>query len=149
MRSIAQSAQKPWIQWIPALLWIGLIVVESIDLLSPKHTGHYLALVLTTFRIHLAQQKILHLNLMLRKFGHFVGYGILSWFLFRAWRATLRAVSSAWMFRWAALAVLSTALVASADEWHQTTLPSRHGSIKDVLLDSSGAIVAQCLLFFA
>lgn len=76
MRSLSQLTYRPWIQWVPALLWIGLIAVESTDLLSPKHTGHCLALVLTMFRVHLEQQKVLHLNLILRNIGHFIGYGV-------------------------------------------------------------------------
>jgi len=40
-----------------------------------------------------------------------------------------------------------TALVASLDEWHQTFLPSRTGTIRDVVLDSAAALGAQVLLF--
>jgi len=40
-----------------------------------------------------------------------------------------------------------TALVASLDEWHQTHLSQRTGSLHDILLDSTAALVAQMLLF--
>ena len=40
-----------------------------------------------------------------------------------------------------------TALVACLDEWHQTFLPSRTGTLHDVLLDSTAALVAQIILF--
>jgi VanZ family protein len=40
----------------------------------------------------------------------------------------------------AELALAGTALVASWDEWHQTSLPNRTGSPWDVLLDCSGAL---------
>ena len=40
-----------------------------------------------------------------------------------------------------------TALVACLDEWHQTYLPSRTGNLHDVLLDGSGALVAQIVIF--
>ena len=40
-----------------------------------------------------------------------------------------------------------TALVASLDEWHQTYLASRTGSLRDVLLDSSAALTAQIMIF--
>jgi len=40
-----------------------------------------------------------------------------------------------------------TALVASLDEWHQTFIPSRTGTYKDVLLDSAAALCVQILLF--
>jgi len=47
----------------------------------------------------------------------------------------------------ATLALLGTALVASADEYHQTYLPNRTGSPWDVLLDCCGAIVLQATVY--
>jgi VanZ family protein len=41
------------------------------------------------------------------------------------------------------LALLGTALMASADEWHQTFLPNRTGTVWDVLLDCCGAIILE------
>jgi VanZ family protein len=37
--------------------------------------------------------------------------------------------------------------VASTDEWHQTYLPNRSGSVRDVLLDCSGAIALQLAVY--
>jgi VanZ family protein len=34
-------------------------------------------------------------------------------------------------------------MVASLDEWHQSYIPSRTGTYKDVILDSSAAMTAQ------
>jgi VanZ family protein len=84
----------------------------------------------------------------IRKAGHFVGYFGLSLLLFRAWRATLPFASvSRWSMEWARIAFFMSALVACLDEWHQTYLPSRTGSLRDVLLDSIAALVAQVVLF--
>ena len=47
----------------------------------------------------------------------------------------------------AAPAFLGTALVASCDEWHQTFLPNRTGSVWDVLLDCCGAITLQFVVY--
>jgi VanZ family protein len=77
-----------------------------------------------------------------------VGYFTLSFFLFRAWRATLRLPwAPRWALRWAAIAFFMSALVASLDEWHQTFIPSRTGAISDVMLDSFAALTAQVLIF--
>jgi len=84
---------------------------------------------------------------LMRKTGHFVGYFILSVLFFRSWRATFPRLSTRWCLQWAALAFLSTALVASVDEWHQSFLPLRTGTLHDVLLDCGAAMVAQLLLF--
>ncbi|HKD02812.1 MAG TPA: VanZ family protein, partial [Terriglobales bacterium] len=48
---------------------------------------------------------------------------------------------------WAGIAFFMTALVACLDEWHQTFLPSRTGTLHDVLLDSTAAFAAQLMIF--
>jgi VanZ family protein len=91
-----------------------------------------------------------HWHHYIRKGGHVFGYGLLSILLFRAWRATLPGLGNAkWIFRWANLAVLGTALVASLDEWHQSFNPLRTGTPRDVLLDTCAAVAAQILLFIS
>jgi VanZ family protein len=84
----------------------------------------------------------------MRKTGHVLGYGILSVLLFRAWRVTLPVYGNPrWSIVWARTAFFMAALGASLDEWHQTFIPTRTGSIRDVLLDSTAALAAQILLF--
>jgi VanZ family protein len=41
-----------------------------------------------------------------------------------------------------------TAFVASLDEWHQSFIPSRTGTPRDVALDTCAGIAAQVLIFF-
>ena len=133
--------------WIAVILWLIVICIESTSYLSSHQTSRFLYPVLHyLFRITYAQFVPFHH--LLRKAGHVVGYGLLSFFLFRAWRATLPAPGyPRWTFRWSALAVLGTTLVASLDEWHQSFLPSRTGRWQDVVLDTSSGIATQILIF--
>jgi VanZ family protein len=133
--------------WIAAILWLVVITIESTSYLSGQNTSRILYPVLHfLFGISYAHFEPWHH--LLRKTGHVLGYGLLSFFLFRAWRETLAvAAQPNWNFRWAGIAVLGTALVASLDEWHQSYLPSRTGRWQDVVLDSSSAIAAQILLY--
>jgi hypothetical protein len=95
--------------WIPALLWLGIIALESTDLLSAAHTASLLYRVLAGLQLHIEPQTVAHANAVLRKLGHFVGYAVLGWLLFRAWRATLpRPAAVGWALRWAMLAFLMT-----------------------------------------
>ena len=55
----------------------------------------------------------------------------------------------AWRLEASILAIFSTAIVASCDEFHQTFLPTRYGCFSDVLLDTSGAVTLGLLLFLA
>ena len=68
--------------------------------------------------------------------------------MFRAWRETLPADSGArWTFRWAAIALMGTCLVASLDEWHQSYLPTRTGTVRDVILDTCAGVAALLAVF--
>jgi VanZ family protein len=132
--------------WIAAVLWLIVIAIESSALLSAHNTGRILYPLLH-FLFGLDRTRFGYWHFYLRKSGHVVGYGTLSILLFRAWRATLPTPNHLqWTMRWANIAILGTALVASLDEWHQTFIPSRTGSVHDVILDTSAAIAAQVLV---
>jgi VanZ family protein len=80
----------------------------------------------------------------IRKTGHFVGYGLIGLAWLRAWWFTL---PRSHFLHDSLLAILGTAMVASCDEWHQTYLPNRTGTPWDVLLDCTGAITLQLIVY--
>ena len=134
--------------WIAAILWLIVIAIESSALLSSHYTSRILYPVLH-FLFGLDQLRFQHWHFYIRKGGHVVGYAILSILLFRAWRATLPVMGNAkWTLRWATIALLGTAFVASLYEWHQSFLPSRTGRVQDVILDTCAGLGAQILIFF-
>ena len=126
--------------WWPALVWIGLIIVESTDFFSSQNTGSLLYWLLTRLFGAINLHDFLIVHHYLRKAGHVLGYGMLSLLLLRGWRAAF-GYAHAWSRRAALLAWAGTAFVASMDEWHQTFIPSRMGSPWDVLLDSAAGFV--------
>ena len=133
--------------WIAAVLWLIVIAIESSALLSAHNTSRILYPILH-FIFGVDRLRFETWHFYIRKGGHVVGYAILSTLLFRAWRATLPAMSGAkWIPRWATIAVLGTAFVASLDEWHQSYIPSRTGRWQDVVLDTCAGIAAQILIF--
>ena len=125
--------------WWPAAVWIVLITFESSDFFSSQNTGSVLFLILTRLfgKINLYDFMIFHHYL--RKTGHVVGYGMLSLLFLRGWRATLGRVP-ALLLRATLLAWLGTAFVAAMDEWHQSYIPSRTGTWKDVVLDTIAGV---------
>jgi VanZ family protein len=132
--------------WIAAILWLIVICIESTAWLSAHNTGKILYPVLH-FLFGVTHARFEHWHVFIRKGGHVFGYGLLSILLFRAWRETLAVASHAkWAARWATLAVLGTALVASLDEWHQSFIPSRTGRWQDVVLDTCAGVGAQILV---
>lgn len=133
--------------WIAAILWLIVITIESTPYLSAHNTGRILYPILH-FLFGISRASFEPVHFYIRKGGHVFGYGLLGILLFRAWRETLPALGNPkWKLRWANISVLGTALVASLDEWHQSYIPSRTGSVQDVILDTCAGIGAQVLLF--
>jgi VanZ family protein len=123
-----------------------VIAVESTNLGSAEHTGQILYPIFhLVFKMDPARFAVWHV--LLRKTGHIIGYFTLSVLLFRSWRATFPRLSTRWCLQWATVAFLSTSLVAMLDEWHQSLLPSRTGTFRDVILDSTAGLVGQIVLF--
>jgi VanZ family protein len=132
--------------WFPALIWLGIIAVESTSTFSAQNTSRFLYPILH-FLFSLDPVRFVSWHFYLRKSGHVIGYGILSVLLFRAWRASVRVSGNPqWAWSWSIDAILMTTLVASLDEWHQSFLPSRTGTVHDVVLDSAAVVLAQLLV---
>jgi len=132
--------------WLPSAIWLAVIGVESSNFGSADHTGRILYPILH-FLFGMDRERFAVWHALLRKTGHFVGYLTLSVLLFRSWRATFPRLSTRWSLQWATVAYLSASLVAMLDEWHQSSLASRTGTLSDVVLDSSAAFTAQVALF--
>ncbi len=148
------------VYWLPVVAMLGVIGVESTNLLSSTETGGVLLAVANwfsnLFRGHGVDIEAFEkIHGLLRKAGHLTGYGILCALSFRAVRGTARARGKVedcdwrWFFQsaWIGYALLITVLVASADEMHQAMLNSRTGSFFDVLIDGTGALLALALLY--
>ncbi len=135
--------------WIAAILWLIVIAIESTTYLSARNTSRILYPLLH-FLFGLNHARFEHWHFYLRKGGHVFGYGLLSILLFRAWRETLPTPGNPkWTLRWSTVAVVGTVLVAGLDEWHQSFLPTRTGTLHDVILDTCAGIAAQVLLFLS
>jgi VanZ family protein len=131
--------------WLPVLFGLTVIFFESTRTMSGANTGRWLLELCHSLWGQTDDAPVAVANIVLRKFGHFCGYGILSLLFRRAWYWSLRrswqGPRSRLPFSAAALAVLCTCVVSCLDEWHQSFLPGRTSSIYDVLLDTAGAIV--------
>ncbi len=139
--------KQVWKAWLPAMMWIGIIILESTTIGAASNTSRLLYPIFHFFGgTDLDRFEVWHHYI--RKTGHFVGYFTLSLLLFRAWRATLpRTGALRWSAQWARASLFMTVLVASLDEWHQSFLPSRTGRWQDVVLDGSAGLAAQIVIW--
>lgn len=147
--------------WAPAAVAVAVICIESTETFSSQNTSSWLRPIFQHMVGAISDSTWALFHHLLRKTGHFVGYGTVAFTFLRAWLHTLARPGSspvslvgwrrgpqallAWRVEATILAIFSTAIVASCDEFHQTFLPGRTGSPLDVLLDTAGAC-ALCLI---
>ncbi len=131
-----------FVSWIPTIAWLCLLAVFSSRCIFRRAYRQHPAKGPTGPIRGNFRAAFCLIHFLVRKSAHFCSYGVLSAFAFFSWRATFPAVK-AWSVRWSGLALLLTLLAASADEFHQSFVPSRTASPRDVLLDMVGAIFFQ------
>jgi VanZ family protein len=108
-------------RWFVVVVWMGMIFALSAtpSLASPFEPAY---------------------DFILRKLAHLTIYAVLTVLLFRAFRLHLANRAYAWL-----LAGLVAAVYACSDEWHQTFVPGREGSLRDVGIDTLGIASAYAL----
>jgi VanZ family protein len=125
---------RPLNRWLPVVLWMGFIFVMSTGLGSAAHTSRFIIPILHWLLPHAEPGTIDRLHFLIRKAGHLTEYAVLALLLRRALaRPGLKALG---------LALLITAVYAASDEFHQSFVPGRTASVDDVLIDTTGALLA-------
>jgi VanZ family protein len=137
------------LDWLPAALSVAMIVAESTATMSADNTSRWLYPLWAHLFGPISTPHWAEVHHLIRKTGHFVGYGGVSVAFLYGWLRTLHRRSGKYRPIWlraAFLAVSCTLLIAILDEYHQSFLPSRTSSPIDVCIDLCGAIAAQLLL---
>jgi VanZ family protein len=133
------------VYWLPTLIWLGVLTWFSTDTFSAEHTGRILARVIHSLFGDVSRLTFRQIHFLVRKSAHFFSYGLLSFFAFYTWRATL-PLTRAWALRWSILALLLTLAAGCIDEFHQSFVPSRTSSLVDVGIDMAGALCFQIVI---
>jgi VanZ family protein len=134
-----------WINtWLPVLLAILMIVIESTEWMGADHTSGPLRTIWQAIFGHVSERQWQIIHHYLRKTGHFIGYGFVGLTWLRAWWMTL---PKSHFLTDTLLALLGTTLIAASDEFHQSFVPNRTASPWDVLIDCSGAATLQLVVY--
>jgi VanZ family protein len=125
--------------WLPVIVWVGVIFLGSTDLMSAEHTSRFIVPFLLWLKPDISAETLASIHFIVRKCTHVSEYAILALLLLRA--ATLMANSKR-SIPILYLSVLGVCLiVAATDEFHQTFVASRGASVQDIMIDSSGAVL--------
>ena len=109
---------------------------------SADSTSRIIEPILRFLVPEISRQSLDTVHVLIRKCGHFSEYFILGILLFRAFRGgsvelkTLRCIF---------FSLIIVIIYAASDEFHQSFVATRTGSLVDVGIDVSGGIFAQVI----
>lgn len=134
--------KKKVFRWLAVAIWCGVIFFFSQQ--NGQESGNTSELVKKLFLlVGIDVNSILGemATLIIRKGAHFTEYFILYLLTFNALENNLK------LKRRLAGALIFTAFYAATDEIHQYFVPGRACALKDVLIDSSGGLLA-CMIMY-
>jgi len=134
--------------WLPVLLWMTVIFVASTDLGSAENTSRIIGPFLRWINPDITDATIWGFQTVFRKFGHMAGYAVLSMLVWRSLRLSRDGVNR---WRWSEVpwVMLASVLYAVSDEFHQSLVATRMGTVWDVLYDATGAILGLLFIYLA
>jgi VanZ family protein len=125
--------------WLPVLVWLGVIFFGSTDLMSAEHTSRFIVPFLRWLKPDISPETLGSIHFIFRKCAHVSEYAVLALLLFRAAIVVTnlkRSIPILYVSVWGICL-----LVAATDEFHQTFVRSRSASVRDFMIDIVGAIV--------
>ena len=124
--------------WLPLMAWLAVIFFASTDLMSAEHTSRFIVPFLHWLNPNISPDTVTSIHFIVRKCAHVGEYAILALLLFRA---AICMTNLKWSMSMLCVTIWSICLfVAATDEFHQRFVRSRGPSIRDILIDSGGAI---------
>ena len=147
LRRLGNALRRQFPYLAPMLAWMAVIAVLSTDIGAHEHTTDGLFTVTRFLFPDLERtdidEEVRFLSWTLRKLGHLCEYAVLS---FLACRWLLFSFgTSPQIWRGGGLTIAS--IYAALDECHQLLVPTRSGSLADVMTDLAGAALGT--LWFA
>ena len=126
--------------YLPVILWMAFIFWMSTGTLSAENTFSYVEMLLRFFNPKISARDMNLIHAIVRKSAHLIEYFIMGILFFRAYRGSS---VERWNWKWPLYALLSLVLWAVGDEFHQSFVATRTASVKDVLIDTAGGVLAQ------
>lgn len=127
----------------PLVLWMALIFFASTSELSATNTSRIVRPLLLWLFPGITEDRLVFAHFLVRKGGHLTEYAVLALLAARAFLSSSRHTLR---LNWAAASFCLVALYSLFDEYHQTFVASRTGSIYDSFIDMAGGATALVVL---
>ena len=123
----------------PLVAWGGFVLFASSASFSASNTSRIIRPLLLWLFPEISEASLASVHFLVRKAAHLSEYAVLALLAARAFRTSHQEKLRR---RWWLAAFAFVVCVALTDEYHQSFLPSRTGTIYDSLLDMSGGAAA-------
>jgi VanZ family protein len=129
--------------WIPAIGVAIVISIFSTHYFSGQQTARVVIPILHWLFPSASPHLLRVMHIGIRKAAHVTEFGIFSIAVFHG----IRADRYGWRMSWAVLTLVIAVSYAGLDEWHQSFVPLREPSVRDVMIDTAGALLAQIFVW--
>lgn len=129
--------------WIPAVCVAVLISTFSTHYFSSAETSRFLTPILHWIFPAASPHTLSRMHTAIRKLAHVTEFGVFSIAVFHG----VRGERQGWRWQWALITLIVAVSYAGLDEWHQSFVPMREPRVRDVLIDSTGALLAQAFVW--
>ena len=130
-------------RYFPLVAWLLFISFASSDNFNASNTSRIIGPLILWLFPNTSIETLGLVHLITRKVAHLTEYAILAFFAARAFRTSPRpSIANHWFLISLAIVVI----YAFLDEYHQSFVPSRTGTIYDSLIDIAGGLTALLLI---
>ncbi len=133
--------------WLPVIIWMVVIFSFSGDKLSNQRSSRIIGPIVHWLFPNLPQSTVGDIVFVVRKCAHGTEYAILAILLWRARNKPTKLTAGRWDWSEARTVLFLTGLYAATDELHQVFVPNRQGSVIDVCIDTTGALIGLVILW--
>jgi VanZ family protein len=138
-----QSVARFLSRYLPLAAWLIFISYASSDSFNAGNTSRIIGPLILWLFPNTTPETLMVVHVITRKIAHFTEYAILAYLAARAFRTSPRpALANRWFVSALAL-VIAYALL---DEYHQSFVPSRTGTIYDSFIDIAGGLTVLLLI---
>ena len=131
-------------RYVPLLLWMAFISFASTGNFSAGNTSRIIGPLVLWLFPGTTPETLLVIHGVTRKLAHLSEYALLGILAARAFRGSPRA----WLReRWFLVSLSLIVVYALLDEYHQTFVPLRTGTIYDSLIDMTGGLTALLIVW--
>lgn len=136
-----RGKRRLW-RYAPLLIWMGVIFFASTNEFSGANTSRIIRPLLLWLFPEISEERIRFVHFIVRKVAHFSEYAVFAFLAARAF------ANSSHEFLRRGFFYITFALIflySLTDEFHQSFVPSRVGTIYDSLIDTAGGLTALIL----